>query len=678
MRLRRLQLTNFRQFVEEEIEFATDPERNVTVVHGPNGSGKTTLLNAFRWVLYGDVEFENRPDALANQGAMAAADSDESVRVEVELTFEHDEQTYAARRWQLYRKRHADDLKGAILDSDIEVEITDENGVVHEPGNPETRIDKAIPERLRDLFFFDGEYIKDLAGVDNQKEIKEAIQNLMGLTIMERSIRHLGMVADEFEKEMEEYGSEELQELLERKQTLESEIDEKKRHLEDTQQTIDRIEDEINEVEFHLSQLEESAALEQQREEKREQREELEASIEDINEEIRSSITDAGYLTFAMDPIQETAEDLDRLREQGLIPSELSSEFVDSLLERERCICGRPLEEGSDHYREVASWKSEMSSEGMDQAAIRLIAHIDQFTDEREAFFEDIDEAVNRRRELQSRIDRLTEEIDDISRELESMDTDIDKDTESPAELERQRKELVARKEDAIDERGRLATQIEDLEAELEGVTDDLEEAREDQKQAQTARRRWKAAEVVQADLEDEFEELQDKVRNWSDKLVNDTFGQIASKDFQAHITEDFELKIWKEIDDNLHEVDRSRGEKQIASLAFIGSLVSIAKDRYESDPDAPYFKGGIYPIVMDSPFGALDSDHRKEVSRAMPDLAEQVVVLVTDTQWKGPVEREMSEIAGQQYWLNFDDGAGEDGHPHTSIENEQATSAQL
>lgn len=143
----------------------------------------------------------------------------------------------------------------------------------------------------------------------------------------------------------------------------------------------------------------------------------------------------------------------------------------------------------------------------------------------------------------------------------------------------------------------------------------------------------------------------------------------------QAEISEDFALKIWQQVGDKQIEVDKSRGERQIASLAFIGSLVDIAQERYESEADSEYFDtGGIYPIVMDSPFGALDKTHRREVSEAIPRLANQVVVFATDAQWEGPVEEEMEEIIGEVYWLNFTEGDGKDNHPQTRIETEQMT----
>jgi len=151
-----------------------------------------------------------------------------------------------------------------------------------------------------------------------------------------------------------------------------------------------------------------------------------------------------------------------------------------------------------------------------------------------------------------------------------------------------------------------------------------------------------RATESVRQQLESSFDQLQTRVRNWSNKLVDDTFAEIATKEYKAEITDEFELRIKDQIQDEYLEVEKSRGERQIASLTFIGSLVQIARERYESSSDSEHFSGGIYPIVMDSPFGALDSDHRRQVSAVVPRMAEQVVVLVTDSQWRGPVANEL------------------------------------
>lgn len=55
-----------------------------------------------------------------------------------------------------------------------------------------------------------------------------------------------------------------------------------------------------------------------------------------------------------------------------------------------------------------------------------------------------------------------------------------------------------------------------------------------------------------------------------------------------------------------------------------------------------------------------------------IPRMAEQVVVLVTDSQWRGPVANEMNEIASRQYRLDFDDGDGDTSYPRTRIVEEE------
>ena len=60
MLLQSIELQNFRQFINEKIDFSTDPERNVTLIIGENGTGKTTFAQAFFWCLYGETDFTDK------------------------------------------------------------------------------------------------------------------------------------------------------------------------------------------------------------------------------------------------------------------------------------------------------------------------------------------------------------------------------------------------------------------------------------------------------------------------------------------------------------------------------------------------------------------------------------------------------------------------------------------
>jgi len=672
MEIQSLTLKNFRQFEDAHIEFARGDD-GVTVIHGQNGSGKTTLLRAFPWILYGEVAFENGVEHLPNEGVMADASPNERVRVTGELTFNHEGTIYRAKRWTEFRKPEEDAVHGVVEDEGIELEADDGSGP-REINNPETRLKQILPKRLRELFFFDGEDIDELAEMGNEDKIQEAIQNIMGLTILERSISHLEDVEKEFENEMEEYGSDELRELIDKKRNLQAKIEEHDQEIDTQEQNKEQLKGEIADIRANLEEFEESRELEQERTRLENEREKIEQRIDDINDEIRETISESAYLEFAMPAIRETAEELDDLRANGEIPSELTNEFVDRLLNQGECICKRPLEEGTEPYEAVESWKSSVTVEGIDQAAVRLIAHLEQISEGRSDLFNELNDLISTRSDLEDEVESLNESIDEIGSNLGELGED--RDHEEPAALERRRQEKEEELEEVKERIIRLEQRIEDKETEIEELEGRIDEAEEEQGQALTARRRKQAAAEVRKELEASFQELQSTVREWSDNLVKDTFGKIASKELEAEITDDFKLKIRQRVGDEMIEVNKSTGERQIASLAFIGSLVSIARQRYESDDDSPFFTGGIYPVVMDSPFGALDKSHRRQVGRLMPELADQVIVFATDSQWEGPVAEEMSPHISRQYWLNFDSGS-DGGYPATEIKREQIAVAE-
>ncbi len=77
MRLRRLQLRNFRQHEDTDLEFGL----GVTGIIGPNGVGKSTLLEALAWALYGTSAARGTRDSIRRRGAPARS------RVEVVAEF---------------------------------------------------------------------------------------------------------------------------------------------------------------------------------------------------------------------------------------------------------------------------------------------------------------------------------------------------------------------------------------------------------------------------------------------------------------------------------------------------------------------------------------------------------------------------------------------------------------
>ncbi|MDS0284045.1 AAA family ATPase [Haloarcula onubensis] len=653
MELEKLTLHNFRQFYgEQELVFSGDTEKNVTVIHGSNGSGKTTVLNSFLWLFYGDVKLP-KPDQIASERAMAEAGLQGTVEVEVQLEFSHDGTEYTAKRSKTVRRNGENDFAGTEVTSDLHLEFLDETGNRKVRGNAEDSLRQIMPERLREIFFFDGETIDELSEIGGQEKIQTAIQNIMGLTILERAKRHLESVRKGFEEEVSRHGSEELSELYQKRTDLEDRIDALSDDLSDAKDSKEKTKSELTDVKQRLNELEDSQELQQERERLEGDVEGLKEEIEQINDQLSNTISNKGYVPFAGSAVEKTAKMLQQKREQGEIPSEIKTQFVDDLLEMEECICGRELVPETEPYRNVSKWRESAGSSELEEAAMNIAGQLTEIGEDEEEIYETLKDLLKQRSDVGDEIQRKEERISEISGKLEGIDT------ENINQLERRRKDLESKLTEYDQQIGSVQGKIESVESDLEEVKQEINEAEEQNKKADLARRRAQMAEYLQNRIEELFEKYQDEVRKSVNERVNDIFRDIIVKDYYAEIDDDYSLRILKDIGSNeTIPVAKSTGERQIASLSFIASLVSLARERYHSDEESIYFSGGIYPMIMDSPFGYLDPEYQKRVSSVLPEMAEQVVVLVTQSQWTQEVAGEMDAIAGERYRLEYHDPA--------------------
>ncbi|MCD2200168.1 AAA family ATPase [Halobacterium sp. KA-4] len=651
MELDYIELENFRQFYgEQSIAFSKDQDKNVTVIHGANGSGKTTLLNAFLWLFYGEVSLP-KSDQIASERAMAEAGAGGTVEIEVTLKFVHDGIEYTAKRSKTVRRERSSDFAGTEIDSDLHLEYIDDSGNRKVRGNASDSLRQIMPERLQDIFFFDGETIDELSALGGQDKIQTAIQNIMGLTILERAKTHLEAVRKRFEDEVAKHGSNELSDLYETRNDLEDRRESLKNELDDVRDSKKKTEDELEEVRQRLSELEESRELQEERDRLEDEVSDLKDQIKSINSDIGDRISDAGYVPFAAPAVEKTAKMLRNKRDKGEIPSEIKTQFVEDLLEMEECICGRHLEPGSTPHQNVQQWRNAAGSSELEEAAMNIAGRLSEIAAEEDQIYEDIQELLTQRSEAADDCQQKEERISEIGSQLEDLDT------ENINQLENRRQDLKEEVSGYERKIGGLETQIEDLNDDLDDVKEEINEAEEQNEKADLARRRAQMAEYLYDRIDNLFQKYQEDVRSSVNDRVNDIFQEIIAKDFYAQIDDDYSLQILKDIgSEETVPVAKSTGERQVASLSFIASLVSLARERYNSEEEAVYFTGGIYPMIMDSPFGYLDPDYQQRVSSVLPRMAEQVVLLVTQSQWTEEVAGEMDAVAGERYYLKYHD----------------------
>lgn len=649
----RLELENFRQFVERQtIEFATDPHRNVTVVHGYNGSGKTTLLNAFTWLLFRETspDFLDA-DRLASESAWAALDVGGELRTTVKGQFEHDGRTYLAERVRVVEK-----LDGAAQrvkqEGTLTLQYMDEDGSLRDVRNPEDVVQQTLPKVLSPFFFFNGERIERLANPSAYEQVEKGVKVLLDILLLDRAISHLrGRISDQLRNEIAENAGEEGQRLRAEREALSTEKEEIEGQLEQLRRNRAAHDDELAATEAKLRAQPELAKYQMERDKVREALGRTKEELAEVRKGLERAVSKDGYLVLGRAALERSLERFNEAHQEGELPPPLKRQFVEELLDQEECICKGKLTPGTDARAAVEAWRARTRSDEFAQVATVTRAAIRNSLLQRlEAFWQTVDDLQRRRADLEKRKREAEERLSEISRLIGDA---------APEEDFQKLETYRTRTEQAIRDLGvkeaELERSLEEIEKRIQQKDHEIRQTDRAGARGQLAQKRLAAVENVADALKKIRALRQENTRVEVSEKLNEVWNATSIKDYRAHLDENYRLLLMKEVDGQAEPVrGASTGEKQVLSLAFVASLARKAQDLHasRSDGQGGLFSGGQFPLVMDSPFGSLEVEYRSNVARWVPELAPQIVVMVSETQWRGEVAEELQGRVGRSWVL--------------------------
>lgn len=650
MKLSSIRLCNFRQFYGQtpELTLATGDKRKVTVIHGNNGAGKTTLLNAFTWVLYEKftAAFAS-PEQLVNKRAIAEARTGETIECWVEVAFEHGGTRYRMRR---DCKAYKTDTGVSEGKSELRLRVAGDDGRwIIAQQHPEDVIGRILPASLHQYFFFDGERIEQIVRSNKKAEIAEATKILLGVEVLSRSIRHLGDVRKLLEKELEAIGNPETQKLLRQKEGLEREI-------EQTNQEQDRIEQELEnyqvikqETSQRLRELDAVREIQKRRDDLEAQEKVEREKLRQSKANLKLAVSTRGYTVLLTEATAKFRTLVDGLRQRGELPADIKQQFVVDLLSRRRCICGTELAEGSSPHEHVKAYLDKAGLADVEETVIRMGAQVEAIDKQVPKFWEEVDREQANINQLKNSLSRIETALDDIRDKLKNSPS------EDIRKLEIRLEEVEAKIRELTLQQGENNQKITDREAEIDKLSRQIEKLQMSEERQAKTQRQITAAEDALARLKLVQANLDRVFRAQLEKRVQEIFSRIVVVPYVPKLTEKYELTLVETTTGQESPVAASTGENQVLSLSFIGAIIDRVR-KWSKDKSGMLMgpDSGTFPIVMDSPFGSLDEIYRRQVSRSLPMLANQLVVLASKTQWRGEVAEEMSEHISKEYVLVY------------------------
>jgi DNA sulfur modification protein DndD len=654
VKLRRVVIKDFRPFYgTQELSFSHGKNRNVTVVHAENGLGKTALLNALLWALYGKdglTEDVEQPDRIVNEVTAAnGKDSPADTHAEVIVFFDHDDDEFILRRKLTLANQMADASK-----TELRLEFTRGGQTYTEKGTPtevQNRISSILPPGISPYLFFNGERMNYLGSSGNQGDIKNAIHQMLGLNLLQRTIDDLESqsVAGRFKKELREDADDNMQRLLDELEKIEKQRDSAKSAIANGEKEVAALENDIEKISAKLEANRDVQELQKERRALEDEVKKLDVLIAEAEKGLRRLISEEAMFLFTEDLVREGRAITSRLRSEGRIPARVLKDFIQDLLNAEECICKRSLKRDSPEFQAVLAQLEASPDASFNEAVSSLDNALGAMDGKAEDARRHLKDAHVNYEQLRDTHRLKVARIKEISETIGDKDDEEIRDLESKREAAR----MKIRQHDS--EKGRAQERIDQANKAIADLNQKIDACKQQVGKADLARKRLSMTENVAGLLRKMLEAETQRFLVVLRQEIRTNFSKINFKgDWQAYLTSDFRLEIQKKVGGEVMEAAKSTGENQIAAFAFIGSLVALAKRLGDEAPIMKGVQGGEFPLVMDSPFGALGEAFRDAVARMLPDLAPQVVVFVSPTQWKGEVERNLAPRTDKRYLLQY------------------------
>lgn len=175
-------------------------------------------------------------------------------------------------------------------------------------------------------------------------------------------------------------------------------------------------------------------------------------------------------------------------------------------------------------------------------------------------------------------------------------------------------------------------------------------------KASKLAKKKQRIATLSLQMIQNLYDRTDKQVRKELLEKITAHFAELTASRYRPTLTENYELKIYFSEHDDAMPAALAGGQTQALAFAFIGGIMEIQKERHKKEQDtlALQDEEAEYPVVMDSPFGTMGGDYRRNLVEFIPEVADQVILFVRDDQWDDQVADILLPITGKTYLLQF------------------------
>ena len=633
MLLEKITLRNWRCFYgEQQIEFASATDRNVTLIHAENGVGKTSLLNALLWCFYQKhtPRFE-KPDDILNQQAAREGEIFAFVAIE----FSHEDNRYEARR--SFRK-------GAGAPHLVVTKIAADGTQEQVRNDPKLFINSVLPSDMASHFLFDGEHAEALTGRANSATVARAIKDILGCAFVVQSIDALEPVEASYRRNITSQNTlkqiADIEKALKQKQRAASKL---LSDLNDLDNSTTTMEAERESIERSLSQFSDIRQAQQTKNNLISTIEREKKYIKLSEAKKQSWVSENAIHVNSKKLIQGIEQVLANVQTEDKTKTKFNKEVIQQILSIDECVCGKCISSDADLKNFLMSQLDTAESLELKSRISKLTALFRKLqrtdTSARNNDFNDAKQAN------QDHLETLTKSeiaLTEVARAIENTDL------ENISKLQSKSSELYRSILEKKQNRGELSLKLKAVEAQIPKLQAQLDNMSVSSSNDLFNKKNLKLAQQIRKSLTDRLETEIKLARNQINKYVSQIIEKTARKDFDVVVDKNFTVLLKDKFGSDMA---KSEGENQLLGLAFTGALAKFAKLRKNASGKI-LLPGTEAPLVLDAPFGKLDSVYKHATAEFLPEMASQVIVMVNKEQGSQKVLELLEDRIGFQYAL--------------------------
>lgn len=642
MRIKSISWKNYRQYQDKTIEFPKNKKWDLHYFIAENGIGKTTFFNSVSWCLYDEEPYltdKDRAFSVLSKAVKKEMNIGDVETVRVELVVETDQGDIHYIREADMRKTEEQDLIRRDMRHKVVTVFTDQEAQTYLEEDADIWVNRFVPFRLRDYYFFDAEGLKDYFNSESNSKVRKAVFEISDIETMRLMAERLEIMETEYRGKVTknnpktESMNKELEELLAQKRAkqkdkerLESELEMAEKGLEECRRVLDN-EPDVDELECRRSELTSTI-------------DEYEKKELAIKAEIKVFARRYMLLLSTYPQMQKMYDKLCEMDQHDELPPKITREYLLEMKSAHKClVCDRDFDGPSLMYVEALIERHRSKETLTELNTVKgslqsLLAEARLYPSKRDALLEhlkEIQKVLNEVINEKANIDRQYNEISDAEKikyysvmRVKYEKTKIDKSVE----LELAKRDITELQKKC----DKLSTDI------------DVEIAKEStQKKADICKKlATRGKQVIQQIIEDIRDDVREQI---SEETGKNFLNLIWKKVTYAAVGLTEEYAISARDEDGEEGVGSTSGaEGQLLALSFILALQSVS--------------GFNSPLIIDTPVARTSGILRGNFCEVLRKVSEnqQVILFFTEDEFNSRVQDAIKGYESNSYELTLID----------------------